>query len=145
MPNRLIPPLERIRSGRTIAGFALAVVAVLANAVVSYRSLQEVAENERSLLHTHQVLDNLQAVLSLLKDAETGYRGYHITNQENYLEPYDEALARIPRRLEALERSVSDNPEQRTNMRLLADQAEKILAHLKQCIYIGREKCMESL
>ena len=85
-----------------IIGFTLAVVAVLVNAVISYRSLQAVAENERSLLHTHQVLDGLQGTLSLLKDAETGYRGYHISKQEEYLEPYDDAVQRIPHRIEAL-------------------------------------------
>lgn len=54
---------------------------------------------------TYEARLQMQTVLSLMQDAETGQRGYVITGQRNFLEPYDKALQRLEqerRRLHAL-------------------------------------------
>ena len=50
------------------------------------------------MTHTHQVRGELADLLSELKDAETGQRGYVITGDESYLEPYKSALTAIKSR-----------------------------------------------
>ena len=66
-------------------GFALLLLAIIGG--VSYRSLVLVTETAASVAHSHQVLENLEGLISLLKDAETGQRGFLLTRQERYLEP----------------------------------------------------------
>lgn len=46
--------------------------------------------------------EQLQAVLSGIEAAETGQRGYLLTGNEDYLKPYQAALAQIPQQQEAL-------------------------------------------
>jgi CHASE3 domain sensor protein len=43
--------------------------------------------------HTHKVLLELETTLSVVKDAETGQRGYLLTGDKRYLEPYQAAIA----------------------------------------------------
>lgn len=47
-------------------------------------------------------MTQLEQVVSTLEDAETGQRGYLLTGERVYLEPYEQALSRIPGQLERL-------------------------------------------
>ena len=80
-------------------GFGLAMVIMVAFGWMSYRSTARFMEDSSWVAHTHEVLKELAQVLSEMKDAETGQRGYLITGEERYLEPYDEALAKKQKRL----------------------------------------------
>jgi signal transduction histidine kinase len=139
-----MPPAgDRTMNVRLTIGFVLAVAAVLANSVVSYRSLHDVAANEQAVIHTHRVLDGLQGTLSLLKDIETGYRGYHITGDERYLEPYSSGATGVATRLVTLKQSIADNPKQQRNMRRLEAQVEQLLQHAERGISIRRDEGLE--
>ena len=83
--------------GRKIAaGFTLAFLLLLGIGVVAYRTLSVLADTSRTVTHTHEVLEHIANVLSILKDAETGQRGYVITGEESYLEPYKNAMESLP-------------------------------------------------
>jgi PAS domain S-box-containing protein len=71
---------------------------------------------------------------ALLKDAETGQRGYLYTGKVEYLEPYHLAAAQIDRHLQNLTAEIGDNPAQQAqaaNLRVLVNQK---LAELAQTI-----------
>jgi PAS domain S-box-containing protein len=51
----------------------------------SFRQLEEAAQ---ARTHTHLVLNSVDDLLSALKDAETGQRGYLLTGDETFLAPY---------------------------------------------------------
>jgi signal transduction histidine kinase len=63
-------------------------------------------------IHTQQVRLEAGRLLTALVDAETGMRGYLLTDQKGFLEPYQRALAVIPDSERALRRLVRDNPSQ---------------------------------
>ena len=71
-----------------LAGFGVAVVAVLLIGLFTYRSLQHRESTAGLVSRTVGAMENLQKLLSGIKDAETGQRGYLITGSERYLEPY---------------------------------------------------------
>src|SRR5947209_17325282 len=75
--------------------FGLLLIALLINAAISYRAAYSLIVDERQVTHTQEVLTELSTVLSLLTDAETGTRGYVITNDRSYLAPYFSALSQI--------------------------------------------------
>src|SRR4051812_33643823 len=62
--------------------------------------------------HTQDVLVNLETLLSLMKDAETGQRGYIITGEEPYLDPYTNAVENIEPMVKSLRSLTADNLEQ---------------------------------
>src|SRR6185295_20416364 len=99
-----------------LLGFGLAVVAVIVIAVFTYRSLQTNAATRESVTHTISVIDQMQATLSAVKDAETGQRGFVLTGEESYLEPYSNAISALPGELAEARRLLANNPQQRQRL-----------------------------
>lgn len=64
----------------------------------------------------------IQSVFSLMQDAETGQRGYIITGNVSFLEPYDHALDRLDSQMTALGGLYEGNAEQTGNYRNLSRQ-----------------------
>src|SRR5882724_4428623 len=58
--------------------------------------------------HTESVIQHLQQVLQGVVDAETGARGYVLSQSEDALVPYNAARQSIPEDIEALERLIAD-------------------------------------
>jgi len=70
-----------------IAGFALLFFLLVFNAIVTRRNLGVQVENQVGMAHSRQVLYELSETESLLKDAETGQRGFLLTGDSRYLTP----------------------------------------------------------
>src|SRR5678815_2982392 len=62
--------------------------------------------------HTIQVISHATHTQKLFLDMETGFRGFVITGDEAFLEPYNQAFPRIEPDLAELRQLVSDNPSQ---------------------------------
>src|ERR1700757_1215568 len=77
------------------AGVAILMAVLFANAIVSYVNTRQLVYNNGWVQHTFQVISELETTMSLMKDAETGQRGYLITHDRSYLEPYNRALNEI--------------------------------------------------
>ena len=130
--------------GRKIAaGFALAFLLLLGIGLVAYRSITVLTSTSHLVTHTHQVLERVSEVLSLLKDAETGQRGFVITGDEAFLEPYQSGTSNVHTVVKELRELTSDNPNQQKRI----DEAEPLiaakLAELKQTIDLRRKGNVE--
>ena len=82
--------------------------------------------------HTYEVIDGLQTVLSSLKDAETGQRGFLLVGQESYLEPYTRAVSHIGPEMARLRQLIADNPAQRDLLERLDGISARRLAVLDE-------------
>ena len=80
--------------------------------------------------HSLEVRAQLTRVLSLVQSAETGQRGYLLTGQDLYLEPYQMALGQLPDALQRTQDLASDNPEQIKNLTQLRQLIQDKLAEL---------------
>jgi PAS domain S-box-containing protein len=115
-----------------VIAVALLVVALVADAVLSLHNIREVATSVQWVSHTNEVLSRLEAVLSTLKDAETGQRGYLLTGEPAYLEPYRDAVDRLPRQIADLRQLTLDNPAQTVRVLRLDQLASEQLAILRR-------------
>ena len=79
-----------------LLGFVVAVAAVAFISMLTYRSLQTRAIAAQRVTRTLQVLEQMESILSLVKDAETGQRGFLLTGEDPYLEPNINAKAQLP-------------------------------------------------
>ncbi len=70
--------------------------------------------------HSDRVIAGAQSVIKLAVDQETGMRGFLLTGEETYLEPYRLGMPRMQAELDSLTRMVADNPAQVERLRLLA-------------------------
>jgi signal transduction histidine kinase/DNA-binding response OmpR family regulator/CHASE3 domain sensor protein len=123
---------------RSFGGFVAAILAVIVISVLSYRSLESRAEGAARMAQTALVIQRLDGVLSTLKDAETGQRGYLLTGEESYLDPYNMAVAALPGEIEVLRRSIIANPSQAERLEALSGVAAAKLGELKQTIDLRR-------
>ena len=64
-----------------------------------------------------------------MKDMETGQRGFLLTRQERYLEPYNTAQAKMPQKLAAVQKLTEDNKSQQVRIKeltkLIAERNEE--------------------
>jgi PAS domain S-box-containing protein len=120
------------------AGFALVLALLVANAVVTSRNVWTLHHNQARVAKTRAVLGQVAHALSLLKDAETGQRGYLLTGRDDYLEPYRAAAAAIGPALERLADLTADNPRQARHTAELRRLAADRMAVLERSLAARR-------
>ncbi|SFC55297.1 sensor domain CHASE3-containing protein [Flexibacter flexilis DSM 6793] len=104
---------------------AFSVFVLIVNTFITFSNDAALEENSNQLIHTYNVLQQVDALSIAIKDAETGQRGYLITGEEHYLQPYLAARTQSNNVLDNLKKLL-DNPEQRKNLaKLSAKVAEK--------------------
>ncbi len=91
-------------------------------------------ESQRQVEHTLNVRQTITRTLSLLQDAETGQRGYLLTEDRAYLAPYAAATRDIGPQLSGLRELVVDNPAQVARVDDLRMQAEAQLGLVRQSL-----------
>ena len=69
-------------------GIAVVVAIIVANTALSYRNTVQLYAAAEGVAHSEQVQGALEQVLTSAAEAETGQRGYIITGNERYLEPF---------------------------------------------------------
>ena len=130
--------------GRKLAlGFAIAVLTLLLIGLSGYRSTQHLIENDRWVSHTHEVRTKLADLISFLKDAEAGQRGFVISGEEAFLEPYRASLPEIAKLAEELRGLTADNDVQQRRLAALQPLIEGKLAELRRTIEVRRTQGFE--
>ena len=115
-----------------------ALVGLLAIGVVSFVNMRQMMDRDQWVAHTHLVIEKTDHVLSALKDAETGQRGYIITDRERYLQPYNRAVGEINGDLAELRQLTSDDPAQQKNLDRLDMLARQKLDEIRQTLDLER-------
>ncbi|WP_026958862.1 CHASE3 domain-containing protein [Aliagarivorans taiwanensis] len=112
MPS-LILRVENLSVQKKLLGsFAIPVLLMLLVSVSAYQNTQSMVEDNHWVAHTHKAIARAQELLSLVVDMETGKRGYLLTGNEAFLEPFHASLSVWDQKLAALSNQVSDNPAQ---------------------------------
>jgi PAS domain S-box-containing protein len=123
---------------KVVTGAGIALAILLINALVSYRATRTLIDEERWITHTYKVLAELEATLSTMKDAETGERGFIITGDESYLDPYYAALDQIQERMESLRQLTADNADHQARLPALESKINARLERLKLGVDLRR-------
>ncbi len=127
-----------------VAGFIL-VTGLLASFVfLALKSTHEFTGAAATVDHSHQVITGLERLLSSANAAESGHRGYVLTGDPVYLEPYTQAQADIEQELSRLEALVSDNPEQVRWLGVLRPVITRKLASLSDNVELRRTQGFEA-
>ncbi|MCY1076069.1 CHASE3 domain-containing protein [Archangium lansingense] len=128
--------------------FAAAVVMVTILIVLfvtlAIRSTRQFTGTAIAVEHSHEVITGLERVLSSVKDAETGQRGYVITGDESYLAPYSEAQGSLDTELARVRGLLADNPEQTRRLDALQSLLTQKLASMKSAVDLRRTRGFEA-
>src|SRR5467141_3126352 len=130
----------KIGNRLVLGGFAIATGILVFVGWQSYRNTARFAEASEWRKHTYEVLRNLDEAAARFVDAETGQRGYRLTGDESYLEPYRAAINNIDQTIGNLKSLTSDNPNQQKRIQILEALAERKLAELQQTINVRKNE-----
>jgi signal transduction histidine kinase/CheY-like chemotaxis protein/CHASE3 domain sensor protein len=121
-------------------GLAAAIIFFMATGAVAYLNFQTLKADSALVVRSGDTLSALEDVLSTVKDAETGQRGFLLTRKDSYLDPYNAALRDMGPRLDALQRLTNDNPTQQDRLGSLKQHIAAKLAELKRTIDLRQDQ-----
>lgn len=122
-----------------LGGFVAFLLCGFSLAVISYNSVNTLQEASSSVDHSQKVLATTAKVQQLLTDAETGERGYVLTGQESFLEPYNRSSGVVIPTVQDLRKLVADNPSQVSRIDTLNFYAAQKLAEMVNIIKARNE------
>ncbi|MBL8828640.1 MAG: PAS domain S-box protein, partial [Planctomycetaceae bacterium] len=130
-------------------GLLVVLAFLIVGGVIGYVNGRQLDENRHWVTHTHEVLRSLQTLLTTLVDAETGQRGWLLTEEVKYLAPYEAAVAQVDDDIARVKSLIADNPAQLARFAQLepkiAERLERILATVQLVRDGKRDEAIEFL
>ncbi|MCY7422354.1 MAG: PAS domain S-box protein [Chitinophagaceae bacterium] len=96
--------------------FVIIMVMLLVTSFLSFNKIKQYENSVKSVIHTNLVKGKLSELFSNLKEAETGQRGYLLTHDSSFLEPYIATENISKQVIKELDSLVKDHPVQQKNL-----------------------------
>ena len=120
----------------TAFGVIAALLFFLVSGALSFSNVQVLKSDSAKIAQSHEIIVALDTLLSAMLDAETGQRGFLLTGDEKYLQPYDDGISKVDPALSAIARLTL----QQTELDKLRAHVEARLAMLRQIIDLRRRE-----
>ena len=101
---------------------------------ICYQSLLQIDTDEFWVIHSYRVSAASEVLISDLENMETGQRGYIITGQENFLEPYNTGFADVNKTFQLLQNLTKDNIVQQKSLSLIKPIIDAKIANMQNNI-----------
>ena len=128
----------RLRNSGLLVGFGAAVLLLFIMGGAILHNTQALVRNTREVTDTGAVLGNLADTLSAMQDVETGARGYLLTGNPIFLDPYTQAMASAGQIVQDLRRHTTGNSVQQRQCDRLEALVERKIANAKQQVEMRR-------
>src|SRR5262245_66562782 len=98
-------------------GYLIASAILFSILMVEFRYIIGLQREAEAIDYTHRVIEHLNYLISLVKDVETGQRGYLVTGQEEFLEPYKAAKDAVNTEIETIKNLDSHKADQTRSLK----------------------------
>ncbi|HEY9849605.1 MAG TPA: methyl-accepting chemotaxis protein [Leptolyngbyaceae cyanobacterium] len=126
-------------------GFSALIAVITLNGILYRFTVSSLTENTNWVIHTYQVQKSLQEVEKLLVDIQLGERGFIITRNQSFLEPYNNAQTKVQARIADVKYLISDNPAQTKRLIELEKSVQKGINNLTENVNFVKEGKIPSL
>ncbi len=123
-----------------IATPGIAALVLIAIVGLSWRQWEQFRRSNEEVARARKVGEACDRVLSDLVDAETGQRGYLLTGQNRYLDPYNQAVRELPSDLATLNALLKQSQSGSENFGELNTLVNDKLTELRQTIEVRRSQ-----
>jgi PAS domain S-box-containing protein len=120
------------------AGFAVSLVILLLTGASAWWSAQRNAETFRAVDHTREVMDAIEGVLVNVLNVQTGVRGFAISGDESFLEPYQTGIDEVRKQFESAKQLTQDNPAQQRRLAVLDPLLQARISRANEVIELRR-------
>lgn len=135
--HKILKKLD-IRS-KLFLSFGIIIVILLALSTTFYMGLSNIYKSNSWNIHTYQVLISLDNIQTSMVNMETGQRGFCITGEESFLEPFKKGKTDFDVNLAHAKQLTSDNPKQQEILATIEKDQEEWYAIAKKYITSRRE------
>ena len=119
-------------------GLGLSLILLFISSFASYISIKNLIESSQMVRNSNKIIENLDNVLSVVKDAETSQRGFLLTGEPVFLGPYREATAKLDPMMTTLSKEISATAFQQKNMDQLHNDVENRMQLLERNINLKK-------
>lgn len=124
--------LFRALTPSRLAIYLLGLFLIGANLYFAIHSVESIYRSHRVLSRSYQETLILSKILSASQDIEAGYRGYLLSGQDVFLQPYHRAHQELPLFLAELDRQLKQNPLKQTLLSQIAALQKNSLVGIAQ-------------
>jgi diguanylate cyclase (GGDEF)-like protein/PAS domain S-box-containing protein len=124
------------------AGIALALLSAMG--LIAYWSMRQLHQINKDYKHVDRTIDAAEKLLSNLQDAETSQRGYLLTGQNQYLEPFRVGISASKQSFDKLSLLISTQPHQVQDLGALQSLIQVKLVELELAITLKQTKGTEA-
>jgi PAS domain S-box-containing protein len=128
-----------MKKSRSIVGIAVVVssVVLIGAGVMAQRAIEQLSATGHAVLRAKEIELDYERLLSTIRGAETGQRGYLLTNDQNYLEPYQAALRELEQRVSTVAADVQADGGSVDELAPLQNFVKRKLAELARTVELN--------
>lgn len=119
-----------------ITAFVLSLIITLFLSYLLYESYVRSNAQNRRIEHAYKVILQTSALEKFIKEAETGQRGYLLTNDSSFLDRYLSIRADIKPGYDSLKRLTIDNIQQQQLLNTAGLLMNKLIDHFQHSVYL---------
>jgi signal transduction histidine kinase/DNA-binding response OmpR family regulator/CHASE3 domain sensor protein len=117
-------------------GLGLSMLILFVSSLASFISISNLIRSSDQVAHSNEVIFKTNEIISTLKDAETGQRGYLLTGENVFLDPTTGARAQAMSLINEVASLTSDNALQQNNLKSLKEIVAQRLSYIDKTIEI---------
>lgn len=118
--------------------FIIAIFILILVSSISYKHNKVLNESSSLVIHTYEINIELERLISNIKDAETGQRGFIISKDTTFLKPYVSSREKVNASFQVLKNLTLDNPIQQQNLRKLFGFITLRFDYLEKVLYFSK-------
>lgn len=120
--------------------FVISIFAIFFISGVTFKHINLLNNSSKWVNHSYEINLELERLMSYIKDAETGQRGFLITKDSTFLAPYISSKKKIEHSFAKVKKYTKDNPAQEKNLRQLEFYISKRQNYLSLTLYLSLSK-----
>ena len=113
-------------------GLGLSLALLFISSLASYISIRNLIKSSEMVRHSNDIIENLNSVMSAVKDAETAQRGYLLSGDPSFLDPYEHTKDKSTGLINYVSSQTLKDPFQQKNIIQLKIDVDKRMNFLEQ-------------
>jgi PAS domain S-box-containing protein len=129
-----------MKKSRSLVGLAVVTssIVLIGAGVMAHRAIGELSASSGALVRAKEIELDYERLLSALRDAETGQRGYLLTGDVAYLQPYEAAVHDLTQRVDEIKAHVREDDGSVDDLAILGNLVSRKLAELARTVDLNR-------
>jgi signal transduction histidine kinase/CHASE3 domain sensor protein/CheY-like chemotaxis protein len=125
---------------KIFSAFTIMLIVILAAITISYKNSNKIIDSTDMIIHNHTILRDLANIETDLINLETGQRGFVITGETKYLQPYTKSLKIVQDNIDNLRKLTINNKSQTKRIDLINELVDLKLKQLNKAILLRSEE-----